>query len=47
MDLRISERKSGNVTILDLRGRVVIGKPATIRWRPNCASSPGTRRATF
>jgi anti-anti-sigma factor len=25
MDLRISERKSGNVTILDLRGRVVIG----------------------
>ncbi|MFZ0785921.1 MAG: STAS domain-containing protein [Candidatus Acidiferrales bacterium] len=26
MDLRISERKSGNVTILDLKGRVVIGK---------------------
>ncbi|HEX4074828.1 MAG TPA: STAS domain-containing protein [Candidatus Acidoferrales bacterium] len=25
MDLRIAERKSGNVTILDLRGRVVIG----------------------
>ena len=26
MDLRISERKSENVTILDLRGRVVIGR---------------------
>ncbi|HTX16636.1 MAG TPA: STAS domain-containing protein [Candidatus Baltobacteraceae bacterium] len=25
MDLRISERKSGNVTILDLRGRIVLG----------------------
>jgi anti-sigma B factor antagonist len=25
MGLRISERKSGNVTILDLRGRIVIG----------------------
>jgi anti-anti-sigma factor len=25
MDLRISERKSGNVTILDLQGRVVLG----------------------
>jgi anti-sigma B factor antagonist len=26
MDMRISERKSQNVTILDLRGRVVIGR---------------------
>jgi anti-sigma B factor antagonist len=25
MDLRISERKSGNVTILDLRGRILTG----------------------
>ena len=25
MDLRIAERKSGNVTILDVRGRIVIG----------------------
>ncbi len=25
VDLRISERKSGNVTILDVRGRIVIG----------------------
>jgi anti-sigma B factor antagonist len=26
MDLRISARKSGNVTILDVRGRIVIGE---------------------